>query len=125
MKLPGNTGLDKSEYQENVFLFLDKNISCGYSLEAPRWGASNEYPQHIFLSRNKKNIDTFWLKKAPYQELWGKYLPYFFMKMYEVHHEKMYLLTCVQRRLKYVATHWDHLDKVIFNRYTQYNMFYE
>ena len=22
-----------------------------------------------FLSRNKKNIDTFWLKKAPYQEL--------------------------------------------------------
>ena len=24
----------------------------------------------MFLSRNKKNIDTFWLKKAPYQELW-------------------------------------------------------
>ena len=23
----------------------------------------------MFLSRNKKNIDTFWLKKAPYQEL--------------------------------------------------------
>ena len=28
-----------------------------YSLEAPRWGASNEYPQHMFLWRNKtKNI---------------------------------------------------------------------
>ena len=26
-------------------------------------GASNEYPQHMFLSRNKTNIDTFWLKK--------------------------------------------------------------
>ena len=37
-------------------LFLDKNICCGYSLEAPWWGASNEYPQHMFLSRNKKNI---------------------------------------------------------------------
>ena len=24
----------------------------------------------MFLSRNKKNIDTSWLKKAPYQELW-------------------------------------------------------
>ena len=23
----------------------------------------------MFSSRNKKNIDTFWLKKAPYQEL--------------------------------------------------------
>ena len=27
-----------------------------YSLEAPRRGASNEYPQHMFLWRNKKNI---------------------------------------------------------------------
>ena len=34
----------------------------------PRWGASNEYPQHMFLMRNKKNIDIL-LKKAPYQEL--------------------------------------------------------
>ena len=38
------------------FLFLSENICCGYSLEAPRWGASNEYPQHMFLSRNKENI---------------------------------------------------------------------
>ena len=33
-------------------------------------GASNEYPQHMFSLRNKKNIPTFWLKKkVPYQEL--------------------------------------------------------
>ena len=38
------------------FLFLNKNICCGYSLEAPRRGASNEYPQHMFSSRNKKSI---------------------------------------------------------------------
>ena len=38
------------------FLFLNKNICCGYSLEAPRRGASNEYPQHMSSSRNKKNI---------------------------------------------------------------------
>ena len=35
-----------------------------YSLEVPQWGASNEYLQHMFSSRNKKNIDTFWLKKS-------------------------------------------------------------
>ena len=28
------------------FLFLLKNVCCGYLLEAPRRGASNEYPQH-------------------------------------------------------------------------------
>ena len=33
----------------------DQNIDCGYSLEPPRWGGSNEYPQSMFLSRNKKN----------------------------------------------------------------------
>ena len=38
------------------FLFLYENIMLWYSLEAPRRGASNEYPQHMFSSRNKKNI---------------------------------------------------------------------
>ena len=38
------------------FLFLHENICCGYSLEAPRRGASNEYPQHMISWRNKKNI---------------------------------------------------------------------
>ena len=38
------------------FLFLDENICCGYSLEAPCRGASNEYPQHMFSLTNKKNI---------------------------------------------------------------------
>ena len=33
-----------------------KKTCCGYSLEAPLWGAYNEYPQHMFSSKNKKNI---------------------------------------------------------------------
>ena len=32
-----------------------QNIDCGYSLEPPWRGGSNEYPQSMFLSRNKKN----------------------------------------------------------------------
>ena len=32
-----------------------QNIDCGYSLETPCRGGSNEYPQSMFLSRNKKN----------------------------------------------------------------------
>ena len=37
------------------FIFLFKNIDCGYSLEPPWRGGSNEYPQSMFLCRNKKN----------------------------------------------------------------------
>ena len=31
-----------------------QNIDCGYLLELPWRGGSNEYPQSMFLSRNKK-----------------------------------------------------------------------
>ena len=43
---------DKSD----LFRISAQNIDCGYSLEPPRRGGSNEYPQSMFLSRNKKNI---------------------------------------------------------------------
>ena len=33
---------------------LHKNLCCGYSLESPQQGDSNEYPQHMFLWRNKQ-----------------------------------------------------------------------
>ena len=40
----------------NLNIFRYKTlIDCGYSLESPRRGGSNEYPQFMFLSRNKKN----------------------------------------------------------------------
>ena len=31
-----------------------QNIDCRYLLEPPRRGGSNEYPQSMFMSRNKK-----------------------------------------------------------------------
>ena len=36
------------------FHISDLNIDCGYLLELPQRGSSNEYPQSNFLSRNKK-----------------------------------------------------------------------
>ena len=42
----------------NWFLISAQNIDCGYSLEPPRRGGSNEYPQSMFLSRNKKMMHT-------------------------------------------------------------------
>ena len=31
-----------------IFLFSAQNIACGYTLEPPRRGGSNEYPQSMF-----------------------------------------------------------------------------
>ena len=53
----------------NTFSSRETRKTCGYSLEGQCQGTSNVYSQHMFTSRNKKNIDTFWLEKAPYQEL--------------------------------------------------------
>ena len=39
----------------DIFHIFAQNIDCGYSLEPPRRGGSNEYPQSVFLSRTKKN----------------------------------------------------------------------
>ena len=44
--------LDKNS---DIFLISAQKIYCGYSLELPWRGASNKYPQSMFLSRNKKN----------------------------------------------------------------------
>ena len=42
-------------YYQKMFHISSQNIDCGYSLEPPRRGGSNGYPQSMFLSRNKKN----------------------------------------------------------------------
>ena len=40
-----------------VFLFLLKNIDCGYSLELPCQGGSNKYPQYMFWAEIWKIFD--------------------------------------------------------------------
>ena len=44
-----------SDKNSDIFHIFAKNIDCGYSLEPPCRGGSNEYPQAMFLSKNKKN----------------------------------------------------------------------
>ena len=42
----------------DIFLIFAQNIDCGYKLEPPHRGGSNEYPQSMFWSKNKKNRYT-------------------------------------------------------------------
>ena len=44
-----------SDKKTDIFHISAQNIDCGYSLALPQPCSSNEYPQAIFLSRNKKN----------------------------------------------------------------------
>ena len=37
----------------DIFQTSAQNIDCGYPLEPPRRGSSNEYPQYMFLSKIK------------------------------------------------------------------------
>ena len=42
----------------DIFHISAQNIDCGYSLEPPRWGSSNKYPQFMFLAEITKTMYT-------------------------------------------------------------------
>ena len=44
-----------SDKNSDIFQISAQNIDCRYSLEPHHRGGSYEYPQSMFLSRNKKN----------------------------------------------------------------------
>ena len=43
-------GVKNENFQKifDIFLIFAQNIDCGYTLEPPRRGGSNEYPQSMF-----------------------------------------------------------------------------
>ena len=47
-----------SNKNSDIFHISAKNIDCGYSLEPPRRGGSNEYPQSMFHSKIRKLMNT-------------------------------------------------------------------
>ena len=82
-----------SSYPQNIFLIPPWKLMLWYSLEAPRWGASNEYPQYMFLWRNKKNIIRWKLNliwsygdmQVSRQCAWtGDYFIFFFRIFYSI-----------------------------------------
>ena len=54
----------------DIFHVSAQNIDCGYSLEPPRRGGSNEYPHSMFLSKNNKNNVYPWNPQFYYIK-WG------------------------------------------------------
>ena len=50
-----NSLIENKDKNFDIFHISALSIDCGYSLEPTRRGGSNEYPQSIFLSRDRKN----------------------------------------------------------------------
>ena len=46
LKVVKNENLHQKNF--HIFLIFAQNIDCGYTLEPPRRGGSNEYPQSMF-----------------------------------------------------------------------------
>ena len=72
------------------FLFHIENICCGYSLEVSQQGTSNEYPQHIFLMKNKAGLDKSiaQLPRASPNFGWtSDFLSHLPRKMYRIYRE--------------------------------------
>ena len=66
-------GLVKDTYLMIILgYFFYGNIYCGYSLEVPRWGTSNEYPQYMFLWKTGEIIPKLSPNTSPKQVLWDK-----------------------------------------------------
>ena len=40
--------------KSDILHILAQNVDCGYSLEPPQRGGSNEYPQSMFLAKYEK-----------------------------------------------------------------------
>ena len=47
-----------SDKNSDIFHISAQNIDCGYSLEPPRQGGSNEYPQSMFYAVIRKIMYT-------------------------------------------------------------------
>ena len=45
-----------SDKKSDIIHISAQNIDCEYSLEPPRHGGSNEYPQSVFEQNKKNNV---------------------------------------------------------------------
>ena len=71
----------------DIFLSSPRKHMLWYLLEAPLWGASNEYPQHMFSWRNKKILTWYPLLSRPIilvlkLHKWSKIITFFWSDGY-------------------------------------------
>ena len=63
--------MKKNQINTLIFFTFLLKTDCGYSLEPPRRGGSNVYPQSMFLSRNQKTNVYPCKHQFYYKKKWG------------------------------------------------------
>ena len=91
-----------------IFHISAKSIDCGYSLEPPRRGGSNEYPQSMFLNRKMKNNiypckPQFYYIKVGFKGV---------KIIYACFRDESVFVLFLQAKL-YCGTHWKHSASVL------------
>ena len=69
-----------------IFLISAQNIDCGYSLEPPGRGGSNEYPKSMFCAEYEKYL-SFLSKKLQFLEI--KFSIYLNRRVFVMHTQSM------------------------------------
>ena len=96
---------------------MHQNISCGYSLELPQWGNSNEYHKVCFdvkiTKKMHQNISCGYFLELPQ---WGLELPQW-GNSNEYHKVCFDVKNCIKTYL--VGTHWNCLNGANSNEYPQ------
>ena len=82
---PKNENFQKKK--SDIFHISAQNIYYGYSLDPPRRGGSNEYPQSMYLNRNKKNNvypckpQFYYIKSQHYIGMFSRWYKYLSKRM--------------------------------------------
>ena len=103
------------EVTKIFFLITSQNICCGYSLEVPQWGTSNEYPQHMFLWKIRKIIAELSLLISTETYVLGtsnEYLQFLWVFVFKRFAKLQKFLTCLQYKLyiQYVSCCFLHVS---------------
>ena len=96
-----------SDKNSDIYHISAQNIDCGYLLEPPCRGGSNEYPQYIFLSRYRKIVyllkPQFYYVKVGFKGV--KLYRYFFVMAIQKYTKLRYRSDCAKADLKLHVAH--------------------
>ena len=84
--------------QKLIFLFLNRNICCGYSKEPSQWDGSFEYPKQMFKLMDKKILTIFthfFLSWPMLYETYLKLAVIFSVKTWLLHQLHLHTYSCV------------------------------
>ena len=100
-----------------IFLILLKNIDCGYSLELPHHGSSNEYPQSMFLAEWVLLFCGIWSGSTLHRPVC--------LNTYSSARLKVLITHISSQKNIFIGTHWNYWRKIyVKHSFRRFYLFY-